>query len=344
MHSFYHTEKETSIIMQVKVAQYGILHDHARGKTKVMKENQDVDLVGIYEPDASAKQKWANDLLFQDLRWFSSPSEMLEDQSIQAIAIQGRVADNLDFAQQALAHNKHIWLDKPAGDDLQLFENLLDIAKKNNLLVQLGYMFRYNAGFQFLLDWANSGKLGHVFSVRARISTSNVNENHWERWNSVGENKGGIVFILACHLIDIIVTLMGRPDRVTPFMRHDGAKFDWFQDNNLVVFEYERGQAIIESTALEVDPGASRRIEVYGTRGSIIMEPLEPPNLRLCLDTDQGKYKKGWQTVTVPARPRYVESLRAFVADIRGQKTPDRSLDHEYTVQETVLRASGLQD
>ena len=70
--------------MQVKIAQYGILHDHARGKTKVMKESQDVDLVGIYEPDVSAKQKWENDPLFRDLHWFSSPSEMLEDPNIGA--------------------------------------------------------------------------------------------------------------------------------------------------------------------------------------------------------------------------------------------------------------------
>ena len=68
---------------------------------------------------------------------------------------------------------------------------------------------------------------------------------------------------------------------------------------------------------------------------------LEPPELRLCLDEDRDGYVKGWQTVPVEPRPRYVESLRAFVADIQGEKFPDRSLDHEYTVQETVLRAAG---
>ena len=335
--------KQTKVIMRIKMAQYGILHDHAHGKTKVMKDSQDVDLAGIYEPDILAKQKWEKNLLFKDLRWFSSPSEMLEDHDIQAIAIQGRVSDNLSFAEQALIHNKHVWLDKPAGDDLQHFQKILHIAKSKNLLVQLGYMFRYNAGFKFLMDWAKKGKLGDIFSVRARISTGNVNEKHWRRWNSNGERNGGIIFILACHVIDIIVSLMGRPDRVTPFLRHDGSNFDWFKDNNVVVFEYDKGQAVLESTALEVSSGLSRRIEVYGTKGSIIMEPLEPPRLRLCLDADRSGYKKGWQIIEVKTHPRYVGSLQAFVADIRGQKEPDRSLDHEYIVQETVLRASGLE-
>ena len=77
--------------------------------------------------------------------------------------------------------------------------------------------------------------------------------------------------------------------------------------------------AILESASLEVDSGKSRRLEVYGTRGSAILEPLEPPELRLCLDEDRDEYVKGWQTVPVEPRPRYVESLRAFVADIQGE-------------------------
>ena len=74
----------------------------------------------------------------------------------------------------------------------------------------------------------------------------------------------------------------------------------------------------------------------------VCLAPLEPPELRLCLDEERDGYAKGWQKVPVERRPRYVESLRAFVADIRGEKSPDRSLDHEFTVQETVLRAAGL--
>ena len=110
----------------------------------------------------------------------------------------------------------------------------------------------------------------------------------------------------------------------------------------MAVFEYPEAMAVLESTGLEVSAGQSRRLEVYGRRGSAILEPLEPPILRLCLDENRDGYVKDWQTVPVENRPRYVESLRAFVADIRGEKSPDRSLDHEFTVQETVLRAAGI--
>ena len=64
--------------------------------------------------------------------------------------------------------------------------------------------------------------------------------------------------------------------------------------------------------------------------------------MQLALDEARDGYAVGWQEVRVENRPRYFESLRAFVADIRGEKSPDRSLDHEFVVQETVLRAAGL--
>ncbi len=326
----------------MRLAQYGISHDHASGKARVMKESNEIEFAGVYEPSDEVRQTLGKSDTYEGVHWFESKEEMLNDGSIVGIAAQGRVSQNLTFAREILEHGKHVWFDKPAGDNLEEFRELLEIAKENDLLVQLGYMFRYNAGFQFILDWANSGKLGDIFSVRGRISSGLSNDSHWKRWDSIGEHSGGIMFILACHLTDIIVALLGRPTYVTPFSRHDGHDVPWYRNNTVAVFEYPRALAILESTALEIDSGKARRLEVYGTRGSAILEPLEPPSLRLCLDSDRDGYVKGWQTVPVEPRPRYVDSLRAFVADIRGEKSPDRSLEHELIVQETVLRAAGI--
>ena len=328
--------------MKVKLAQYGISHDHAAGKVRVMRESDQVEFCGVFEPSVEVRERLGVDTAYDGVHWFAKKEEILEDESIACIAVEGGVSQNLAFARQALEHGKHVWLDKPAGDDLEEFRAVLDIAREKGLLVQLGYMFRYNAGFQFVLDWAKSGKLGDVFSVRARISTGLSDEAHWQRWDSRGEHEGGIMFILACHLIDIVVARLGRPDRVTAYSQAQDKDFPWYRDNTAAIFEYAEAMATIESVAREVSSGESRRLEVYGTRGSAILEPLEPPSLRVCLDEDRDGYVKGWQDVPVEKRPRYVESLRALVADIRGEKTPDRTLDHEFTVQETVLRAAGL--
>ena len=149
------------------------------------------------------------------------------------------------------------------------------------------------------------------------------------------------MFELLCHLIDVVVTLLGRPQRVQAFLRNDLGITPGFCDNTLAVFEYDRSMAMLESAAMEVSSSSVRRFEVYGTRGSAIIMPLEPPQLRLCLDEARDGYEAGWQDVPVKQTPRYIDDVIALVADIRGEKTPDRSLDHEVVVQETVLRAAG---
>ena len=107
--------------MKIKLAQYGISHDHASGKARVMQENDEVDFCGIFEPTPDTRNTLGENPLFADAHWFSSKEEMLEDETIVGIAVQGKVSENLGFAREVLEHGKHVWLDKPAGDDLEAF-------------------------------------------------------------------------------------------------------------------------------------------------------------------------------------------------------------------------------
>jgi len=323
--------------MRVKMVQYGIAHAHASGKVDAMTKNADVDFCGVFEPDPQIRARRGGASAYEGVHWFESVKEILEDESIAAVAIEGQVRDNLAFAREAIEHGKHVWLDKPAGDDMAEFDKLLALARDKKLLAQLGYMFRYNPGFQFMFDRIQDGSLGEIFSVRGRMSTG-ITPDARPDW---AQHRGGVLFELLCHLIDIVVAVLGRPDKVTSFLRNDLGITPEFSDNTIAVFEYEKAIATIESAAMEVSAFPSRRFEVYGTRGSVILEPLEPPGVRLCLSEARDDYVEGWQIIDVGKTVgRYDGGLAAMVADIRGEKQPDRSLHHELIVQETVLRAS----
>ena len=148
--------------MKLRFAQFGISHDHAPSKARTLKASEDVDFVGIYEPSAEARETLGANDAFDGVHWLSSAEEVLEDETIVGVAAQGRVSENLDFARAAVEHGKHVWFDKPAGDDLEAFRAVLDIAREKRLCVQLGYMFRYNAGFQFC---ARLGKLRETWAT-----------------------------------------------------------------------------------------------------------------------------------------------------------------------------------
>ena len=320
------------------MAQYGTKHGHAEGVLQVMLENPDVEVAGVHEPDAARREELQRREAtpWSAVRWLDR-SELLDDPTIVAVSSEGLNAESLAQTEEIIDAGKHAFYDKPAGDDYPHFQRVVAKAKERGLLIQLGYMFRYHDGFSRIAGWARSGFLGHVFAIRAHMSTSIDAEAH----RRISVHRGGVFYDLAGHVLDQIVWILGRPDRVTSFMRRDVSDVEGFTDNGLAVFEYGSAMATIDIAAMEPKPPA-RRFEVYGDRGSAVMAPYEPAaTLRLCLAEPSGRFPAGVSTIRLEDRRRYVASLKAFVKDLRGEKAPDRSLDHEMLVQETLLRATG---
>ena len=327
---------------QIRMAQYGTKHGHGGGKLMAMQSNAEVEVAGVFEPDAQRRRQAQADGPFQGAHFFADKGELLQDDSIVAIASEGGNAESLDQTEEIVAAGKHVWYDKPAGDDWAQWQRVVARAQEQELLIQMGYMFRYHDGFQQIARWARSGMLGDIFAVRAHMSTSVgaesvqfISRNH----------RGGIFYDLSGHMLDQVVWLLGRPGKVSSFLRSDSGLGPEAMDNNLGVFEYDNAMAFVDIAAMETAPTA-RRFEVYGNRGSAIMEPLEPATrIRLCLKEAQEGYAAGEQFVPLRVQTRqqlYEEELVAFLATIRGEQAPDRSVDHELAVQETVLRGTGV--
>jgi predicted dehydrogenase len=179
-----------------------------------------------------------------------------------------------------------------------------------------------------------------VFAIRAHMSTSIPLEAR----RVIARHRGSIFYDLAGHMLDQIVWMLGCPTDVTAFLRQDGAAVPGFADSTLRVLTYQRALAHVDFAAMEAPPMA-RRFEVYGSQGSAILEPFEPAaRIRLCLVEGAGERPPGEQWVPVRMQSRqelYESELQAFVATLRGQRPPDRSLDHELLVQETLLRLTG---
>ncbi len=328
---------------KIRMAQYGTKHGHAGGKLQAMLVNPDVEVAGVFEPDAEQRAKLENDGgRFADVHWYADAAEMLNDASIVAIASEGNNAESLDQTEAIVNAGKHVWYDKPAGENWEQWQRVINTAQEKSLLVQMGYMLRYHSAFKQVADWVKSGFLGDVFSVRAHMST---NISHEAR-TRISQHIGGIFFDLGGHVLDQVLWLLGRPEKVTSFLRNDGGSLEPFKDNTLTVYEFEKAMAFISISALEPRPVA-RRFEVYGSSGSaIIVEPFEPGlKIRLCLEAAKDGYAAGEQIVEIDGESRqrtYELELEAFLATIAGTQAPDRPVSHELLVQETLLRATGV--
>ncbi|MYC16706.1 MAG: Gfo/Idh/MocA family oxidoreductase [Gemmatimonadetes bacterium] len=324
----------------VKMAQYGTKHGHAAGKLRSMQTNAEVEVVGVFEPDERRREEVAQSGGYEGVYWFESEAEMLGDDEIVAVASEGANVESLDQTEAIIQAGKHVWYDKPAGENWDQWQRIIARAREGDLLIQMGYMFRYHDGYCKIAEWVHSGFLGDVFAVRAHMSTFLGKAQK----KVVAVHQGGVFFDLCGHQLDQIVHLLGRPERVTPFLREDMFEVEGFTDNGVGIFEFERAIAIVDIAALEPRPNA-RRFEVYGTKGSAIMEPMEPAEkIRLCLDEARDGFEEGVQFVDVAQQSRqdlYDLELEAFLPAIRGTRAPDRSYEHELLVQEAVLRGVG---
>ena len=85
-----------------------------------------------------------------------------------------------------------------------------------------------------------------------------------------------------------------------------------------------------------------RQFVICGTEGTIQIQPLEPPKLRMALDRPRDPYKRGYQDVELPPIPgRYDEQLRELASILRGEMENPYSYAHDLAVQETLLAACG---
>jgi predicted dehydrogenase len=244
----------------------------------------------------------------------------------------------LNTAEECLAAGKHIHLDKPAGESLPQFQRLLEEAARKHLAVQMGYMFRYNPAVLMLREFLKNGWLGEIYEIHALMSKVVGNSERLK----LAEYPGGIMFELACHVIDLVIGVLGKPDQVHSFARKVGPQDDQHLDNMLAVFEYPKAIASVKGSSVEIDGGERRHFVACGTQGTFHIQPLDAPSVRFTLNQPRGKYGKGYQEVRFGNYPRYVGDAADLAKIVRNEKAPDYSYEHDLIVQETVLKASGL--
>ena len=328
-------EKKTPL----KYLQIGTGHAHA-GKISAYHASPDWVVAGVVEPDPKREKSARESKTYRDFP-FLTLEQGLNLPGLAAVGIETEVRDLLTFAGQAIDAGFPIHLDKPAGQSLPDFRRIYQKAEAKNLAIQMGYMYRFNPAIRLMRDLLKKGWLGEPFEVHTVMSK--VVDPATRR--QLGEYPGGIMFELACHIIDLVVGVLGRPDKVTPYPRHSlETADDRLVDNMLAVFEYPRATATVKSSALEVEGFARRHFVVCGTEGVCHIQPLDRPSMQLALSKDRGgDFKKGYRTIEFePPYQRYVGDAADLAAIVRGEKESEWGMEHDLAVQESLLLASNL--
>ncbi|MCA9024116.1 MAG: Gfo/Idh/MocA family oxidoreductase [Planctomycetaceae bacterium] len=321
---------------KIKYGQVGVGHPHA-SKISAYRESDEWDVVGVVEPDDQLRAKAQQQDAYRDVNWMTF-EELLNVPDLQVVGVETKVAGLLDVAEQCIAADKHIHLDKPAGNDLALYRRILDEAARKHLAVQMGYMYRYNPGVVMLRDFLSRGWMGQPFELHAVMSK----KMDASARQGMLQYIGGTMFDLGGHLIDLVVGFLGEPVKVHPFVQHSSPIDDGLRDNMLAVFEYPQATATIRTSLNEVEGFARRHLTLCGTEGTFHMQPLDDPEAKVAFSQPHGKYQKGYQDVTLPKYRRYVADVADLAQIVRGEKDANFSYEHDYAVQKSLFLACGL--
>lgn len=320
---------------KIKIGQIGIGHNHGSAKMSAsLKYPQLFDIIGYAEEN----ERWIEKR--GELNCYSGIPRLTVEEIIErsdAVLIESDVWDLTKYATMCIEAGKHIHMDKPASGTLKEYKYLLDTAKAKNLVVQLGYMYRYNPAVLRCLEHIKNGELGEIYSINAEMST--FHSTPYKKW--LTNFGGGIMYILGSHLVDLIVYILGEPKKITSFLKKTGLDGIDFEDNNLAVLEYDKALARIFVSSVEVNGFGRRQLMVSGSKGTVNICPLERPITMTYSDTSIADKAYEDRKIVIPfedntAHGRYDKMMMDFHSYIIGKKQNPFSYEHDYTVQRVI--------
>jgi predicted dehydrogenase len=253
---------------------------------------------------------------FPEARKTTQFEDLLEDDSLDAVAIATPVVTHFELARQALLAGKHVFVEKPLALSSTLGEQLVALAEERGLVLMPGHLLLYHPGVAKLKDLVDSEELGrllYVYGNRQNLGQIRKDEN--------------ALWSLGAHDLSVILHLVGE-EPVEAWARGESFLNPGVED---IVFCYLRfPSGVVAHMHLSwLDPHKMRRMTVVGDQKMAVFDDMEPE--RKVTVYDKGPRQPAdtwgeWQTrsgdISIP-KVANDEPLRLecehFVALLRGE-------------------------
>jgi predicted dehydrogenase len=207
---------------------------------------------------------------------FASAAELYASGLVDAVILATPPSTHVDLVRDALAAGLHVYCEKPFVADAAEGHALGEEARAADLVVQVGFQYRFQPSYARVRSMIEAGTVGPIF--RSALVATNwfrpqdyFEAAGWRKeWRHAG---GGVLMNQAIHQLDAMLWFTGLPARVTA--RASRARHDIeVEDDVMALLEFPNGGrgTIVAST---VDPVGSDRIEIHGEQCSLMMDEHE---------------------------------------------------------------------
>ena len=212
--------------------------------------------------------------IYPYIKTIRSTTELFNDSDIDLVIITTSNDLHYSLSKEALEKGKHVVIEKPMTIRSSEAFELIEIAKKNNLILCPYQNRRYDSDFRTVKEIVNKKLLGdeildceiHFDRYRPQLK----GENAWRERNEPG---AGTFYDLGSHIIDQALSLFGHPKTITADIRKQRAMAcidDYFD----VRLDYDRLRVTLKSSMLIREKGP--RYVLHGSQGSFIKYGNDP--------------------------------------------------------------------
>ncbi len=185
--------------------------------------------------------------------------EILKDKDVDAIVIALPVGIHHRIAKDALEVGKNVLIEKPLTSSVKQAEELVELAKKNKLILMVDHTFEYSEPIRKMKEIISSGELGDVYYVRAE-------------WLNLGllQPDVNVIWDLATHIISIINYALGQipvklSANATGYLREN------IPEVGHLHLKYENGMTAF-LTVSWLEPRKTRCITIVGNKKMLVYD------------------------------------------------------------------------
>jgi len=292
---------------------------HARNLCESVKE---ATLVAIVDPVLEARETLARE--FDVPGQFATLEEALSGSAFDAVVITTPTFTHRDVAIEAAAAGKHIFCEKPMALTLEQCDQMIAAAETAQVLLQIGFMRRFDPAFVEAAERIRSGAIGRPMIIKTHTRGPGLPPP----WARDLATSNGMLAEVNSHDWDTLRWLAGADyERVYAEVSNfkgssHGITTEHFYDNAVVSVRMESGALGLIDGTCPAEYGYDARAEVVGERGLLQIGELKGEAILTCVDGAQGLIQPVSRAWPQRFAWGYIYEMRHFVSAIRQGTTP----------------------
>ena len=282
-------------------------------------------IVALVEPMTQVREETAKEFGIESQ--FDSLEEALAKAEFDAVVITSPTPTHLPLTVIAAENKKHVFLEKPMALSLAQCDAMLKAADQNSVLLQLGFMRRFDPEFVAAAQRIEAGEIGRPMMIKTNTHGPGLPPP----WARDLRTSNGMLAEVNSHDWDTLRWFMGSNlERVyTEVANFKGADNNVdtpnFYDNVLVNVKFESGSLGMLSGICPCGYGYDARVEIVGEKGIMQIGELRGQSIVVCTDRDLGLVTPIFRTWPERFQWAYINELEHFVSSIQNETPPRAS-------------------